>query len=86
MSSDRTLALMWHSAKVTLRVLWRVARQVFHEATGALFGLFAAYGLLLAWRQWHHRPILWLVGFAVLYALMMAAFAFGAFRRAKRVR
>ena len=86
MSSGRTLPLLWHSAKVTLRVLWRVARQVFHEATGALFGLFAAYGLVLAWRQWHHRPVLWLVGLAVLYALMMAAFAFGSFRRAKRIR
>ena len=86
MSSGRTLPLLWHSAKVTLRVMWRVARQVFHEATGALFGLFAAYGLLLAWRTWHHKPVLWLVGLAVLYALMMAAFAFGSFRRAKRVR
>ncbi len=86
MSSGRTLPLLWHSAKVTLRVLWRVARQVFHEATGALFGLFAAYGLVLAWRQWHHRPVLWLVGLVVIYALMMAAFALGSFRRAKRVR
>jgi hypothetical protein len=29
---------------------------------------------------------LWLVGLAVLYAIMMAVFAFGAFRRAKRIR
>jgi len=86
LSSGRTLALMWHSAKVTLRVLWRVTRQVFHEATGALFGFFAGYGLLLAWRTWHHKPALWLVGLAVLYALMMGGFAFGAFRRAKRMR
>ena len=86
MSSGRTLPLLWHSAKVTLRVFWRVARQVFHEATGALFGLFAVYGLVLAWRTWHHKPVLWLVGLAVIYAVMMAAFAFGSFRRAKRVR
>jgi hypothetical protein len=72
--------------KVTLRVVWRVTRQVFHEATGALFGIFAAYGLLLAWRQWKNRPVLWLVGFAIIYALMMGAFAFGAFRRARRIR
>ena len=86
MFSARMLAVLWQSAKVTLRVLWRVTRQVFHEATGALFGLFAAYGLLLAWRQWHHRPVLWLVGLAIFYALMMGGFALGAFRRAKRVR
>ncbi|MGH9771472.1 MAG: hypothetical protein ACRD4Q_07210 [Candidatus Acidiferrales bacterium] len=77
---------LWHSMKVTLRVLWRVTRQVFHEATGALFGLFAAYGALLAWRQWRHGPILWLIGFAVAYSIMMAAFAVGSFRRARRVR
>ena len=86
MSSGRTLPLLWHSAKVALRVMWRVARQVFHEATGALFGLFAGWGLLLAWRTWHHKPTIWIVALAVLYALMMAAFAFGSFRRAKRVR
>jgi hypothetical protein len=80
------MPVLWQSAKVTLRVIWRVARQVFHEATGALFGLFAGWGLLLAWRQWQHRPVLWLVALAVLYALMMGAFAFGAFRRAKRIR
>jgi len=71
---------------ITLRVLSRVTRQVFHEATGTLFGVFAAYGLLLAYRQWHHRPVLWLVGFAILYAIMMALFSFGAFRRARRMR
>ena len=86
MSSGGTLALFWHSVRVTLRVFWRVIRQVFHEATGALFGVFAVYGFLLAWRQWKSRPVLWLVGFAVVYALMMGAFAFGAFRRARRIR
>jgi hypothetical protein len=66
--------------------MWRVSRQLFHEATGALFGVFAAYGAYAAWRQWKLRPILWLMGFAIAYAIMMAAFAFGAFRRARRVR
>ena len=78
--------VLWNSVKVTLRVVWRAVRQFFHEATGALFGVFAIYGFLLAWRQWKNRPVLWLVGFAVVYALMMGAFAFGAFRRARRIR
>jgi hypothetical protein len=86
MSSGNLLPTLWHSIKVTLRVIWRVARQVFHEATGTLFAIFGGYGLLLAWRQWHYRPVLWLTGLAILYAVMMAAFAFGAFRRARRLR
>ena len=86
MSSGPFLPVLWRSAKITLRVFWRITRQVFHEATGALFAIFGAYGLLLAWRQWHSRPILWLTGLAVVYALMMTAFAVGAFRRAKRLR
>jgi hypothetical protein len=86
MSYGRLLPTLWNSVRTTLRVLWRVTRQVFHEATGALFGIFALYGLLLAWRQWKQRPVLWLVAFAVLYALMMAVFAFGAFRKSRRIR
>jgi hypothetical protein len=86
MPSGEFLPTLWHSALITLRVLWRVTRQVFHEATGTLFGVFAVYGLLLAYRQWRHRPVIWLVGFAILYAIMMGLFAFGAFRRARRIR
>jgi glycerol uptake facilitator-like aquaporin len=80
------LPALRQSAGVTLKTFWRVARQLFHEAVGAFFALFAAYGLLAAWRQWHHRPAWWLVTFAIAYAVMMAAFAFGSFRRARRVR
>ncbi len=79
-------AILWRSAKTTLRVFWRAARQLFHESTGALFGIFAAYGAWAAWRQWKHRVALWLMGFAIAYAVMMAAFACDAFRRARRVR
>jgi hypothetical protein len=74
------------STGVTFRALWRVARQVFHEAAGTLFILFAAYGALAAWRQWKSRPVIWLIGIAVVYALMMAIFGFVSFRRARRVR
>ncbi len=80
------LEALWRSFRVTLRVLWRVARQLFHETTGALFGVFAAYGAFAAWKQWKSRPALWLMCFAVAYALTMAVFAVGSFRRARRVR
>jgi glycerol uptake facilitator-like aquaporin len=82
----RLLPALWKSSGVTFRALWRVARQVFHEAAGTLFILFAAYGALAAWRQWKTRPIPWLIAFAIAYAVMMSAFAFLSFRRARRVR
>ncbi|HKV03957.1 MAG TPA: hypothetical protein VJO53_02495 [Candidatus Acidoferrales bacterium] len=80
------LVTLWRSILVTLRVVWRVTRQLFHEATGALFGVFAAYGAFIAWKEWKHRPALWLMGFAIVYAIMMAIFSFTAFLRARRVR
>ncbi len=85
MATGLILAL-WNSFKVTGRVVWRAARQFFHEATGALFATFALYGAVAAWRQWHSRVAAWLLGFAVVYAVTMAAFAFTSFRRARRVR
>jgi hypothetical protein len=84
--SARMLPALWRSAIVTLRVFWRITRQVFHEATGALFGLFAAYGAFVAWKQWRHKPVLWIMGVAIVYAVAMAVFSFGSFRRARRVR
>jgi hypothetical protein len=80
------LPALWRSILVTLRVWWRVARQLFHELTGALFIVFAGYGGFVVWREWKHHPAPWAIGFVVIYALMMAAFGFTAFRRARRVR
>jgi len=82
----KLLPALWRSIVVTMRTLWRVTRQLFHETTGALFGLFAAWAAFAVWRQWKQRPALWLMGFAIVYAIMMAAFAFASFRRARRVR
>lgn len=80
------LPVLWRSALVTLRNFWRVARQLFHEATGALFALFAIEGIWMAWRQWKYHPVWWLVTLAAGYSLMMGFFAFASFRRARRVR
>lgn len=84
--SPNMLPALWCSLRVTLRVLWRLTRQLFHEATGAMFGIFAAWAAFAAWKQWRHRPALWFVGLAIAYAVLMAAYAFGSFRRARRVR
>ena len=80
------LPALWRSIVVTMRTLWRVTRQLFHETTGALFGLFAAWAAFAVWRQWKQRSALWLMACAIVYAIMMAAFAFASFRRARRVR
>jgi hypothetical protein len=77
---------LWNSFKVTARIVWRAARQFFHEAMGALFATFALYGAVAAWRQWHSKVAAWLLGFALAYAVMMAYFAFASFRKARRVR
>ncbi|MGB9070061.1 MAG: hypothetical protein WCC21_15945 [Candidatus Acidiferrales bacterium] len=84
--SASLLPALGRSLLVTLRVWWRVIRQLFHEFTGALFLVFAAYGAFVVWREWKHRPAPWVIAFVVIYALMMAAFGFTAFRRARRVR
>ncbi|HJY88427.1 MAG TPA: hypothetical protein VKE24_16450 [Candidatus Acidoferrales bacterium] len=64
----------------------RLARQLFHEITGALFVVFAVVGAMSAWREWHKGSAEWLVGAAVGFALMMSAFAAASFRSARRVR
>lgn len=69
-----------------VRVLLRIARQLFHETTGALFFTFAIAGAVTAWRQWQKGRAQWLVALAIGFTLMMAAFAVASFRSARRVR
>jgi hypothetical protein len=84
---SRTLPALKRSTGITFRAWWRALRQLFHETMGAFFALFAVYGGLAAWRQWKfHTSVRWLLAFAVLYALMMAAFSVVAFRRARKIR
>jgi hypothetical protein len=81
-----SLPLLWRSARVFLRALWKALRQFFHESTGVLFAMFAFSGGVAVWRQWHHARVPWLLALAAGYALMMAAFAVTAFRSARKVR
>jgi hypothetical protein len=74
------------SAAITFRVWWRIARQLFLEVAGAFFAIFAVYGSLMAWRQWHAKPTALLVGAALAYALLMAFFSVTSFMRARRIR
>ena len=63
------------------QAIWRLARQLFHEVTGAFFALFAAIGAAAAWREWKQDAADWKIAVAVGFALMMAAFAVSAIRR-----
>ncbi len=80
------IAAAWKAAGIMLRAWWKVARQLFHETTGALFGLFAVSGGMAAWRQWNHARIPWLIGLTVFYSVLMAIFCIASFRSARRVR
>ncbi|HTS12104.1 MAG TPA: hypothetical protein VMH00_08315 [Candidatus Limnocylindrales bacterium] len=82
----RTKPVLWRSILVTLRVWWRALRQLFHEAAGAFFAVFAVYGAVAAWRQWRTRPVAWVIAFAILYTITMLFFSFVSFRRARRLR
>jgi uncharacterized membrane protein YfcA len=77
---------LWSWAIDYLRLLWRIARELFHETTGALFAFFSLAGWLSAWRHWRRGGVPWDVGLAIGFALMMLAFAVGSFRSARRVR
>jgi hypothetical protein len=69
-----------------LKALWKATRQTFHEVTGTLFLLLALSGAASAFRNWRRGPPMWPTWFAVVYALMMAAFGLTSFLAARRVR
>ena len=68
------------------RVLWKAARELFHEVTGMLFFLIALSGIQSAWRAWHRGSGQWLVGVSAAYALLMIFFGVISFRDSRRVR
>jgi hypothetical protein len=80
------MAAMLAALVAFFRSIGRVVRQLFHEVTGAFFLLFAAIGGASAWRHWQRGSEMWVFGIALAFTLMMAAFAFAAFRSARRTR
>jgi multisubunit Na+/H+ antiporter MnhB subunit len=67
------------------RRLWRVLRQLFHEATGAIFAVLALGWLNAALRAWTRDVARWLIGIAVTVALLFLFFAVTSFRRARKL-
>jgi hypothetical protein len=70
----------------SLRVLWRAARELFYEVTGAVFFILAVAAVQAAWRAWHNGAGRWLVGMTGVYALVMVLFGVMSFRDSRRVR
>jgi len=69
----------------SFRRLWRVLRQLFHEAIGAVFAVLALGWLNAALRAWTRDVARWLVGIAVAVALLFLFFAITSFRKARRM-
>ena len=67
------------------RTMWRLARQLFHEVTGAMFGAVAIACVSRALRAWSAHEPLWAVALAAAYAAMMAYFSLTSFLRSRRV-
>ena len=77
---------LFATVRHTLRVLWRAARELFHEVTGAVFFVLALAALQASWRAWHNGASRWLVAMTVGYGLLMIFFGVLSFRDSRRVR
>ena len=77
---------LFATVRHSLRVLWRAARELFHEVTGAVFFIIALSAVQSAWRAWHRGAGRWLVGVSAGYALLMILFGVLSFRDSRRVR
>jgi hypothetical protein len=77
---------LFATVRHSLRVLWRAARELFHEVMGAVFFILALSAVQSAWRTWHRGAGRWLVGVTAGYALLMILFGVLSFRDSRRVR
>lgn len=77
---------MFAAARHFLRVLWKAARELFHEVTGMLFFLIALSGIQSAFRAWQRGLGQWFIGVSAGYALLMILFGVLSFRDSRRVR
>jgi hypothetical protein len=68
------------------RRLWVVLKQLFHEVTGAVFGVLALTWLNSAVRAWSRDVAHWLIALAVCVAGLFGFFSVTQFVRARKVR
>jgi hypothetical protein len=67
------------------RRFWIALKQLFHELVGAFFAVLALFWAQNAFRAWSNDGARWLIGAAILLAILMAGFSFTSFRNARRV-
>lgn len=67
------------------RRLWRVLKQLFHEAIGAVFAVLALAWLNSALRAWTRDLAHWLIGVSIGIGLLFITFAVSSFRRARQL-
>ncbi|HTB92753.1 MAG TPA: hypothetical protein VK728_07970 [Candidatus Sulfotelmatobacter sp.] len=67
------------------RRLWRTAKQIFHEAVGAMFAVLAFGWLNSAFRAWTRDVAHWLIALAVGVAAIFVLFAISSFRRSRQL-
>jgi hypothetical protein len=77
---------LFATVRHSIRILWRAARELFHEVTGTVFFILALAALQASWRAWHNGAAHWLVGVVSGYALLMILFGVLSFRDSRRVR
>jgi hypothetical protein len=77
---------LFATVRHSLRVLWKAARELFHEVTGALFFVLALAAASSALRAWQRGAARWLIGMSAGYALLMILFGVMSFRDSRRVR
>ena len=77
---------LFAATRNSLRILWRLTRELFHEVTGAVFFVLAIAAIQSSWRSWHNGAGRWLVGMTAGYALLMIFFGVLSFRDSRRVR
>lgn len=67
------------------RRLWRIAKQLFHEVTGAMFAVLALGWFNSALRAWSRDAAHWLIALPIAVGLLFLAFSFTSFRRARKL-
>jgi hypothetical protein len=85
MASTRTSALPDSPPRGFGR-FWRALRQLFHEIMGAIFGILALIWVQNSLRAWAKDVPHWVVVLSLGFAVLMGAFAWGSFRRARQLR
>jgi hypothetical protein len=65
---------------------WRTLRQLFHELVGGIFAVLAFAWVQAAIRAWTQDVSHWLVAAACGVAVLLAAFSWTSFLRARQIR